>query len=85
MNDSVDATGDPPVVSFSKNYFDFGRAEIETENPIQRIPQAVCLTNHSQSELLVTWAKGDFYLDDYFNWTNCLAVYETYSVQDESQ
>ncbi|XP_076230157.1 cilia- and flagella-associated protein 65 isoform X2 [Nomia melanderi] len=59
MNDSVDATGDLPVASFSKNYFDFGHAEIETETTIQRIPQAVCFTNHSQSDLLVTWAEDD--------------------------
>ncbi|XP_015438938.1 PREDICTED: uncharacterized protein LOC107193913, partial [Dufourea novaeangliae] len=58
MNDSVDTTSDLPPVSFSKNYFDFGRAEVDTENnSAPRIPQAICLTNHSQSDLLITWEK----------------------------
>lgn len=59
MSDCDDTTGDLPLISLSRNYFDFGQADIDLENIMQRIPYAVCLTNHSHSNLLVVWEQGN--------------------------
>ncbi|KOC69446.1 Coiled-coil domain-containing protein 108 [Habropoda laboriosa] len=57
MRDIVNTLGDLPPVSLSKHYFNFGQADVDVENIIQRIPQAICLTNHSHSNLLVIWEE----------------------------
>ncbi|CAK9816862.1 Cilia- and flagella-associated protein 65 [Anthophora quadrimaculata] len=57
MKDIVNTLGDLPPVSLSKHYFNFGQADVDVENVIQRIPQAICLTNHSYSNLLIIWEE----------------------------
>ncbi|XP_078034066.1 cilia- and flagella-associated protein 65 [Augochlora pura] len=59
INDCVDTISDLPSVSLSKNCFNFGYTEFETESISHKIPQAVCLTNHSSSDLLIVWEKDD--------------------------
>ncbi|XP_076637184.1 cilia- and flagella-associated protein 65 [Colletes latitarsis] len=66
MSDSVDIIGVLPPLSLSKNYFNFGRTNVEMGYDIQRIPHAICLTNHSQTDLLVVWEKDP---DEIFNVT----------------
>lgn len=59
MRDTVNTLGELPAVSLSKHYFNFGQADVDPDNIIQRIPQAICFTNHNQSNLLVRWEKGN--------------------------
>ncbi|TGZ46630.1 Uncharacterized protein DBV15_04028 [Temnothorax longispinosus] len=54
-SDTVVATQDLPTVSSSKNCIDFGQAEVEEENAARKIPETLCLTNHSQSDVLIKW------------------------------
>ncbi|XP_018393695.1 PREDICTED: uncharacterized protein LOC108772623 [Cyphomyrmex costatus] len=53
-SDTVVATQNLPVVSSSKNCIDFGQADVE-ENAARKIPESLCLTNHSQSDVLIRW------------------------------
>ncbi|XP_046143458.1 LOW QUALITY PROTEIN: cilia- and flagella-associated protein 65-like [Osmia bicornis bicornis] len=57
MRDTVNILGELPAVSLSKHYFNFGQADVDPDNIIQRIPHAICFTNHNQSNLLVRWEK----------------------------
>nr|XP_012139804.1 PREDICTED: coiled-coil domain-containing protein 108-like isoform X1 [Megachile rotundata] len=57
MRDTVNSAGDLPLVSLSRHYFNFGQADVDTENVIQRVPQAICFTNHSHSSVIVSWEK----------------------------
>ncbi|XP_018338048.1 PREDICTED: coiled-coil domain-containing protein 108-like [Trachymyrmex septentrionalis] len=54
-SDTVVATQNLPTVSSSKNCIDFGQANIEAENAERKIPETLCLTNHSQSNVLIKW------------------------------
>lgn len=56
-SDTVIAAQDLPTVSSSKNCIDFGQADVETENTARKIPETLCLTNHSQSDVLIKWSQ----------------------------
>lgn len=58
MSDTVVATQDLPTVSSSKNCIDFGQADVEAENATRKIPETLCLTNHSQFDVLIKWDQG---------------------------
>ncbi|XP_053986638.1 cilia- and flagella-associated protein 65 [Hylaeus volcanicus] len=66
MSDSVNATGVLPLISLSRNYFNFGQTNVEMEDDVQRIPHAICLTNHGPSDLWIAWEK-----DAIFSVTPC--------------
>lgn len=57
-SDTVVATQDLPAVSSSKNCIDFGQADVVAENAARKIPETLCLTNHSQSDILIKWDQG---------------------------
>jgi len=57
-SDSVVAAQDLPMVSSSKNCIDFGQADVDAENAARKIPETLCLTNHSQSDVLIRWDQG---------------------------
>ncbi|XP_008206577.1 cilia- and flagella-associated protein 65-like isoform X2 [Nasonia vitripennis] len=56
-----DTTGvvksNPPAISLSWNFMDFGQMQTGSENYVKRTPQTVCLTNHNIFNLLVIWEK----------------------------
>ncbi|KAG5308054.1 CFA65 protein, partial [Acromyrmex insinuator] len=54
-SDTVVAMQNLPTVSSSKNCIDFGQADVEAENAERKIPETLCLTNHSQSDVLIKW------------------------------
>ncbi|XP_011701694.1 PREDICTED: uncharacterized protein LOC105458232 isoform X2 [Wasmannia auropunctata] len=54
-SDTVIAAQDLPAISSSKNCIDFGQADVEVENATRKIPETLCLTNHSQSDVLIKW------------------------------
>ncbi|XP_076680355.1 cilia- and flagella-associated protein 65 isoform X2 [Andrena cerasifolii] len=66
MSDSVYIAGDPPPISLSRNFFNFGQTDVDIEKATERISHAICLTNHSQSDLVVSWEKD---IDGIFNVT----------------
>jgi len=57
-SDTIITVQDLPTISLSKNYIDFGQINIETEILAQNILQTLCLTNHSQSDVLIEWDQG---------------------------
>jgi len=58
MSDTVVAAQHLPTVSSSKNCIDFGQADVEAENAARKIPETLCLTNHSQFDVLIKWNQG---------------------------
>ena len=62
-SDTVITTQNLPTVSSSKNCIDFGQADVEAENAERKIPETLCLTNHSQSDVLIKWDQG-YYLSN---------------------
>ncbi|XP_050455314.1 cilia- and flagella-associated protein 65-like [Cataglyphis hispanica] len=54
MSDTIVAAQDVPAISLSKNYIDFGQADL-TENTTQKISETLCLTNHTRSDVLIKW------------------------------
>ncbi|XP_076233913.1 cilia- and flagella-associated protein 65 [Calliopsis andreniformis] len=68
MSDCANTAGDLPPVSLSKNYFDFGQVDTDIENLMHRIPHAICLTNHSSTNLSITWEQD---VEGIFNITPC--------------
>ncbi|XP_025995873.1 cilia- and flagella-associated protein 65 [Solenopsis invicta] len=58
-SDTVVTAQDLPAISSSKNCIDFGQADVEAENGARRIPETLCLTNHSQSDVLIKWKEDD--------------------------
>lgn len=85
MSDSVHIAGDPPPISLSRNCFNFGQADVDMEKVSERISHAICLTNHSQLNLVVSWEKGDFIQSRQTNLgTNLLAnlnVWRSFALQ----
>lgn len=69
MSDIVVAAQDLPAISLSKNYIDFGQAGVRVRNDALRIPETFCLTNHSQSDVLIKWDQGSLCTND-----QCLAL-----------
>ncbi|OAD53130.1 hypothetical protein WN48_10759 [Eufriesea mexicana] len=65
LRDVIDTLGDIPPVSLSRHYFNFGQVDVNVEN-IQKISHSICLTNHTNSSLLITWEKDT---DEIFNIT----------------
>ncbi|KAL6261473.1 hypothetical protein P5V15_006563 [Pogonomyrmex californicus] len=59
-----------PTISSSKNCIDFGQADAQTENTTRRIPETLCLTNHSQSDVLIKWDQDT---EGIFNVTPAIA------------
>lgn len=57
MSDTIVAAQDVPAISLSKNYIDFGQANL-TENTTQKISETLCLTNHTRSDVLIKWDQG---------------------------
>ncbi|XP_017884975.1 cilia- and flagella-associated protein 65 [Ceratina calcarata] len=57
MTDVVDTLEDLPPVSLSKRYFNFGQADVDADNVFQRIPDAICLTNHCNVNVLIIWEE----------------------------
>ena len=53
--------GNPPLISLTKSYIDFGEAPVGLENSTRRIPQTVCFHNHSNSNILVIWEDGNLH------------------------
>lgn len=49
---------EPPLISLSNNYIDFGQASIGLENYNRRPPQTVCFYNHSSINFHLMWGKG---------------------------
>lgn len=74
-SDTVVATQNLPAVSSSKNCIDFGQADVEAENAERKIPETLCLTNHSQSDVLIKWDQGCCLSNQY---TLLLAFYFTF-------
>lgn len=64
-SDTVIAAQDLPTVSSSKNCIDFGQADVEAENAARKIPETLCLTNHSPSDVLIKWSQGCHSLNQY--------------------
>ncbi|XP_043467707.1 cilia- and flagella-associated protein 65 [Leptopilina heterotoma] len=48
---------EPPLISLSNNYIDFGQASIGFKNYNRRPPQTVCFYNHSSINFHLTWGK----------------------------
>ncbi|XP_058788809.1 cilia- and flagella-associated protein 65-like [Phymastichus coffea] len=58
MNDTTTIVKDePPTVSLSWSFVDFGEAKAGPNNFAKRAPQTVCLTNNSRFDVLVLWEK----------------------------
>lgn len=57
-SDTIVAAQDLPAISLSKNYIDFGQANLMTENAAQKISETLCLTNHTWSDVLIKWDQG---------------------------
>lgn len=49
---------DPPTLSLSSNFINFGHAEIGCENFRKRTPQTISITNHNKFDIYLTWDKG---------------------------
>lgn len=64
-SDTVVAMQDLPVISSSKNCIDFGQTDVEIENAARKIPETLCLTNHSQSDVLIKWDQSCGALNQY--------------------
>jgi len=62
-SDTIVATQDLPTISLSKNYIDFGQVNVEMENNARKIPETLCVTNHSQSDVLIQWDQGSYFLN----------------------
>lgn len=58
MSDTIISANDLPVISSSKNYIDFGQTSVKMENVARKIPETLCLTNHSQSNVSIKWEQG---------------------------
>lgn len=57
-SDTIVAAQDLPAISLSKNYIDFGQANLVTEDTTQKISETLCLTNHTRSDVLIKWDQG---------------------------
>lgn len=57
-SDTIVAAQDLPAISLSKNYIDFGQANLMTENVTQKVSETLCLTNHTRSDVLIKWNQG---------------------------
>ncbi|XP_072767070.1 cilia- and flagella-associated protein 65 [Anoplolepis gracilipes] len=69
-SDSIVAAQDLPAISLSKNYIDFGQANLVTENATQKISETLCLTNHTQSDVLIKWDQD---IEEIFDITPAIA------------
>lgn len=58
---------DPPSISLSNNFIDFGHAEIGCENFTKRTPQTISVTNNNTFDILITWDKGNIKKKNYFD------------------
>ncbi|EFN63059.1 Coiled-coil domain-containing protein 108 [Camponotus floridanus] len=58
-SDTIVAAQDLPAISLSKNYIDFGQANLVTEDTTQKISETLCLTNHTRSDVLIKWDQGN--------------------------
>lgn len=57
-SDTIVAAQDLPAISLSRNYIDFGQANLVTEDTTQKISETLCLTNHTRSDVLIKWDQG---------------------------
>ncbi|XP_025154117.1 cilia- and flagella-associated protein 65 [Harpegnathos saltator] len=55
MSDIIVTTQDLPAVSLSKSCIDFGQASATAKDAAQQIPETLCLTNHSRSDVFISW------------------------------